>query len=180
MKKENVLDLGYTVECPLCWRKRIVTYHTMASIRNGNNPGYCGVCSNLKFIKGRLARTDIKKKTYSLKCVRCGHDIHVLESYMYRKRKEYGDNFICVDCLIAGRIELRELNRATKATPTTIKLVPLQIEAFGCILKEGRNCRCVLGRKCKHYLECLDKTIELNWDGFTAVGEGHLKDYDWM
>jgi len=180
--KERAADLDYVIECPLCWEKRIATYHTKLRIQSCNSQGHCKICSQLIRTKTKLNSTDIAKKTGLLKCLDCGLEISVTPNYRYAMLKEYGDNYVCIDCRIAERVALREIN-CNEATLIK-EAVPSQIELFGCILKKENNTfnsnRCALGRKCKHYLECIDAVINLGWDGFTAIGEGHLKEDDWQ
>lgn len=180
--KEKAVDLEYIIECPLCWEKRIVTYHTKLRIQSGNGQGYCKICSQLIRSRTKLNNTGDVKKTSLLECIKCGLEIHVVPNYRYAMLKQYGDDYVCIECRIAERMALREIN--SNGDILKKKAVPSQIKLFGCILKKENNAfnsnRCTLGRKCKHYLECLDAVIGLGWHGFTAIGDGHPKEYDWQ
>lgn len=177
--KEKVTKAVYIIKCPICFEKREVSYYAVSNLHHGNIHGYCKLCSPIMQAKTKLDKRDDSKQVDLLRCTVCNLNIKMTSDYKYFMIKKFGNNFICIDCQIAKRKSYREENELNGLSIKSVK-PKVQIKLFGCILQEERNCRCSLGRRCKHYLDCLDATIDLDWDGFTAVGPGHPKDYDWQ
>ncbi len=175
--KEKVTKAVYVIRCPICFEKREVSYHAVSNLHHGNIHGYCKLCSPIMQAKTKLDKRDDSKQIDSLRCIVCNLDIKMTSDYKYFMTKKFGDSFICIDCQIAKRKSYREENELNGLSVRSVES-RVQIKMFGCILQEGKSCRCLLGHKCKHYLDCLDATIDLGWKGFTATGLGHPKEND--
>lgn len=60
--KTRVLDFKYSVSCPLCHKKREVSYHTVWDIKNNKTSGKCRSCSITPEHKIKLRQMLISNK----------------------------------------------------------------------------------------------------------------------
>ena len=172
---EKTLDSKYVIKCPLCWRRRRVSSPTRSDLPNS----YCKQCNPIIQARLKWGKGDKSKRNTSMRCISCGSYIKMSIDYKYRMTRKWGQDYVCIECQIIQQKSFREVNLTKPILDTSIT----EIKVFGCTLKREKldfdSRRCKLGRKCKHYLECLDLTIDMGWPGFSAIGPGHLKDYDW-
>jgi len=175
---ERVANLMFIVECPLCQEKREISYQFNIRIQNNLNTEHCKVCARLIRARELLKKTNNIKKTSLIKCSVCNLNIKVTPSYKYDMTIRHKEDYVCIDCRIAKQIALREINVNNDKVIKKEEEVN-EISLFDCILKKRDDLinsnRCSLGRKCIHYLDCLDAVINLGWQGFSAIGVGYPK-----
>lgn len=188
MEKETLKTKRvYPVICPVCHEKREVSYQSWFAISNKISTGNCKTCGRLIMARVKLEAT--KSKTVTARCISCEKDILVSKWHhtRYGASKDV-DGYVCIYCLIDQRKKLRGKHEKEKIKPYDGKQAqtkgPEKFSFFGCTLTEKKlhkeegvsvSSRCKLGETCKYFLICLNKAIEKNWKGFTAVGPGHLK-----